>query len=225
MNDNNMKLQAFKLKGRLFTHKVIEVYTTDLHAFKVQLMTSIASAPRLFAASPVVIDCRHIKGQNWNLSEAVHCLRSQGLLPMGIQHSDSELEACALSLGLALMKSSASQDKDIMALRPPSAKLNTVPVRSGQQAVNREGDLVVMAAVSPGAELLALGHIHVYGTLRGRALAGIQGDYSARIFCQALDAELLSIAGVYRLRDAFEPIDKPCQIFLEDGRICIEAFV
>jgi len=225
MNDNNMKLQAFKLKGRLFTHKVIEMYDTDLHAFTAQLVKSIASAPRLFAASPVVIDCKQVKGQNWDLSAAVSCLRSQGLLPVGIQHADAELEACALSLGLALMKSSASQDKDMHAVRPSTSKLNTVPVRSGQQAVNREGDLVVMAAVSAGAELLASGHIHVYGTLRGRALAGIQGDHSARIFCQALDAELLSIAGFYRLRDAFEPMNKPCQIFLAEGKICIEALV
>jgi septum site-determining protein MinC len=223
MNDNDMKLQAFKLKGRLFTHKVMEVYATDLQAFSEQLMHTIASAPRLFASSPVVLDCKQVKGQNWDLQAAVQCMRLQGLIPIGIQHGDTELDACAVALGLALMKSSSSQDKEVVSLQQPSAKLVTVPVRSGQQAVNRDGDLVVMAAASPGAELLAAGHIHVYGTLRGRALAGIKGDTSARIFCYALEAELVSIAGVYRLRDAFEPMNKPCQVYLDGDRICIEA--
>ena len=74
------------------------------------------------------------------------------------------------------------------------------PVRSGQQIYSR-GDLIVLAPVSTGAELLAEGHIHVYNTLRGRALAGVRGDQSARIFCQKLDAELVSIAGIYRVAE------------------------
>ena len=101
-------------------------------------------------------------------------------------------------------------------------KLLTTPVRSGQQVVSKGADLIVTASVSPGAELLADGNIHVYGTLRGRALAGIAGDKQARIFCQSLDAELVSIAGFYRLRDAIEPIAAPCQIFIQDDRIQIE---
>ena len=69
-------------------------------------------------------------------------------------------------------------------------------MRGGQQ-ITVDGDLVIMAAVSPGAELAATGHIHVYGTLRGRAFAGIAGDEQALIFCDQLEAELLSVAGVH----------------------------
>lgn len=96
------------------------------------------------------------------------------------------------------------------------------PVRSGQQVVAKGGDLVVSAAVSPGAEVLADGNIHVYGPLRGRALAGISGNKEARIFCMSLEAELVSIAGSYCLSDAITPHHGPCQIFLKDDHIHIE---
>ncbi len=81
-----------------------------------------------------------------------------------------------------------------------------------------------MASISAGAELLADGHIHVYGALRGRALAGVSGDTEARIFCRSLEAELVSIAGYWRVRDDIPEalIGKPVQIFLDGERIAIE---
>ncbi len=95
-------------------------------------------------------------------------------------------------------------------------------MRSGQQVVAKGADLIVTSSVSHGAELLADGNIHVYGTLRGRALAGISGDIEARIFCQSLDAELVSIAGFYRISDAIEPVNGPCQIYLANEHIVVE---
>ena len=83
-------------------------------------------------------------------------------------------------------------------------KMVIQPVRSGQQVYAKGGDLVVLSSVSEGAEILADGNIHVYGALRGRALAGVQGDENARIFCSHLDASLVSIAGVYLLNDGVE---------------------
>jgi septum site-determining protein MinC len=78
-----------------------------------------------------------------------------------------------------------------------AATIVTEPVRAGQQIHAGGGDLVVLAPVSPGAELLAEGHVHVYSSLRGRAHAGIGGDHNARIFCHSLNAQLVSIAGLY----------------------------
>jgi len=80
-------------------------------------------------------------------------------------------------------------------------KIITTPVRGGQQIYAQGGDLVVLASVSPGAELLADGNIHVYGAMRGRALAGIKGNTKARIFCQQLTAEMVSIAGQYKVAE------------------------
>lgn len=110
---------------------------------------------------------------------------------------------------------------------PSPARLVTQPVRSGRQVYAHRGDLVVMASISAGAELLADGHIHVYGALRGRALAGVSGDVEARIFCRSLEAELVSIAGYWRVRDDIPEalIGKPVQIFLDGDRIAIEPLV
>ena len=105
-----------------------------------------------------------------------------------------------------------------------TALLVTEPVRSGQQVFAERGDLVVVASVSPGAELIARGNIHVYGALRGRALAGVHGDNAARIFCETLDAELIAIAGLYKLSDAIDPSlrTRRVQAFLDDGTLRVE---
>ena len=103
-------------------------------------------------------------------------------------------------------------------------KLVTQPVRSGQQIYAPDGDLILMAAISAGAEVLADGNIHIYGILRGRALAGVKGNAKARIFCQSLEAELVSIAGCYRVieQPEVELLGKPVHIFLSDNRLIIE---
>lgn len=97
----------------------------------------------------------------------------------------------------------------------------THPVRSGQRIYSK-GDLTVIGAVSPGAEIIAEGNIHVYGALRGRAIAGVQGDEHARIFCSQLDAELLAIAGIYKPNDEIDDNyrQKNVQIALENEKIC-----
>jgi len=101
----------------------------------------------------------------------------------------------------------------------------TEPVRSGRQIYAANADLVVTQPVSPGAELLADGSIHVYGALRGRALAGLSGDTGARIFCQHLDAEMVSIAGLYRVNEDLDPSvhKKPAHVYLKDGYLHLEA--
>ena len=101
------------------------------------------------------------------------------------------------------------------------------PVRSGQQVYARGRDIVVLGAVGTGAEILADGDVHIYGALRGRALAGVQGDLQARIFCMALDAELVSVAGNYQVSERFEAEvrGKPAHISLdESGTLRIDPF-
>jgi septum site-determining protein MinC len=96
------------------------------------------------------------------------------------------------------------------------------PVRGGQQIV-ADGDLVVTAPVSAGAELAASGHIHVYGTLRGRAFAGMEGDEAALIFCDQLEAELLSVAGVHLVAEEIDPKHqrRRARVELENERLVI----
>ena len=107
------------------------------------------------------------------------------------------------------------------------SKIITTPIRSGQQVYAPGGDLIIMAAVSAGAEVLADGNIHVYGALRGRALAGVKGDTSARIFCQSLEAELVSIAGTFKVDEDLrnEHWKTAVQIGRDEGALCITALV
>jgi len=105
------------------------------------------------------------------------------------------------------------------------SKIITRPVRSGQQVYAEDADLIVMAQVSEGAEVLADGNIHIYGALRGRALAGVRGDTAARIFCQSMEAELISIAGNFLPSDSIpeSAYKKVVQTFLEGDALRVES--
>jgi len=106
-----------------------------------------------------------------------------------------------------------------------TTKVVSHPIRSGQQIYAQGGDLIVLAAVNAGAEVVADGNIHIYAPLRGRALAGIRGDANARIFCQNMEAELVSIDGHYRVFEDKMPSElkhQAIQIFLKDGQLQIE---
>ena len=139
--------------------------------------------------------------------------REYGLVPVAVRGGTEEQAVSANVAGLPQLPASKEQ------ATPPEQKqepvkqeaqpakeggeniLVTTPIRSGQQVFAPKGDLIIVAPVSAGAEVLASGNIHVYGPLRGRALAGVNGDIQARIFCQSLEAELISIAGSYKVNE------------------------
>jgi septum site-determining protein MinC len=145
--------------------------------------------------------------------------------PMGIGAAGTEAGAdVATAPGEDDAASPTPADKPAHALRP--TLVIDRPLRSGQQVYARGGDLVVLAAVNFGAEVIADGNIHVYAPLRGRAVAGARGDASARIFCTSMQAQLLSIAGIYRTTDTPLPQGlhgKPVQVRLDGETLCIEA--
>lgn len=232
MIDSLLKSHAFKLKGRLFTLTVIQLLETRLTAIAEQVEQLTEKAPRLFDNTPVVLDCSAVVHEALDLQAICERLRSYHIIPVAIQGGNSALEGLAQTLGLAVFHSTSQHEKPFLDNKVPQpsvvpemhhTKLIHTPIRSGQQIVAKGGDLIITSSVSHGAELLADGHIHVYGALRGRALAGLDGNVNARIFCHALDAELVSIAGHYRLSDAITPRHTPCQIFLQDGHIHIES--
>lgn len=229
MLDNQLKKQVFKLKGRLYTLTVISILDVNPDLFTQQLEEIVLKAPKLFHNTPVVLDCSAIQEKEIHLSVLCQNIRQHGLVPVAIQGGHPKLETLAQCEGLAILNASSNYDKLIetqveepsSSIEPKQTKLLTSPVRSGQQIVS-SGDLVILSSVSHGSELLAEGHIHVYGPLRGRALAGISGNKQSRIFCQLLEAELVSIAGYYRLSDVIERPPGPCQIYLQDDHIQIE---
>ena len=104
------------------------------------------------------------------------------------------------------------------------AKIVTEPVRAGQQIYAKNADMIVLAQVQPGAELMADGNIHIYSSLRGRAHAGVGGNGNARIFCRSMEAQLISIAGIYLVNDEIEPqfLGHPVQIGCQNETIVME---
>jgi septum site-determining protein MinC len=118
-----------------------------------------------------------------------------------------------------------SAAEPIQALPANVTKVIDQPVRSGQRVIARGGDLIVLAAVNAGAEIIAEGNIHVYAPLRGRALAGVSGDTNARIFCQQMEAELVAVAGNYRVFEDNMPRDirgKTVQVYLDGEQLIVE---
>lgn len=239
--------QPFRMMGGSFTLMVLRLNDPTDPAFFPMLLDKIAQAPNFFRHAPVVLDVEALaeSGQPFNFAEFGRRLRQHQLVPVGIQNGNEALNQKAVAAGFSVLsagrqmadrtpaeapaRSAAPAESTPIEAEPPGAGngqslVVTEPVRSGRQIYAHQGDLVVMAPVSRGAELLADGHIHVYGPLRGRALAGVNGDPAARIFCQSLDAELISIAGYWRVREDMgeDLIGKPAQVRLEGERIVIE---
>jgi septum site-determining protein MinC len=225
------------VQGALFTVMVVRAAMLEDDAFEHELARQIERSPRFFQNAPVVLDLRGVE----NLTKAEEFaavrakLRDLTLTLVGVQNAQpAQLEA-ATAAGLASFAptSGGGQSRSMPTATPPAAaapaptasktRLVTQPVRSGTQIYARGSDLVVTAAVSPGAELVADGNIHVYGALRGRALAGANGDTAARIFCTRLEAELVSIAGRYLVSEQLPAGVQaaPVQIALVDEQLTI----
>ena len=185
----------------------------------------------------------------------VEGLRDAGVLPVALAYGTKEIEALSQALGLPLLAKFRAQYErsDGVSAPPPAAEpvaaaaskpsepapslrqaapANTQPglmqasaVRSGQQVYAENRDLTCLAAVGAGAEVIADGSIHIYGPLRGRALAGAQGNESARIFCREFQAELVAVAGHYKVLEDIptELRGKPVQVWLEQGQLKLAA--
>ena len=191
-----------------------------------------------------MIDLEKVKAEGvLDFQKIKQILQSQGMVPVGVRGGESDQHEAAATIGLPMLsmgnKSAPVEAEPVSVPEPEvsdvplatvqrihqTTKFITTPIRSGMQVYARGGDLVVVAPVSAGAELMADGHIHIYGPLRGRALAGVQGDTNARIFCQQLEAELVSIAGYYLVKEDLHALPKQdgmVQIYLENDEVRIQ---
>ena len=225
------------VQGALFTVMVVRAGMLRDAAFEQELQQQVGRSPRFFLNAPVVLDLRDAEGFTTEdaFLDAGDILRRHTLALVGVQNALPEQVSAAAAAGLAAFAPNSTQpsrragqqtlvapDAGVHAARP-AARLVAEPVRSGTQIYARGTDLVVTAAVSPGAELVADGHIHVYGALRGRALAGVAGDTGARIFCTRLEAELVSIAGRYLVSEQLPPEQRgsAVQIMLVDDQLTV----
>lgn len=227
----NTSQKYFQFKASYSPCIVFEILQYDLDNIKHHLTETIHKTPNFFAGAPVIIDLNKLKSTEViPLDPVKNMLLSHGILPVGIRGGSDAQQKAAASAGLPAVaagrQTTPEPVKSKSRATASSTRLVSQPIRSGMQVYASEGDLIVTAQVSPGAELMAEGHIHVYGTLRGRALAGVHGNLQARIFCRSLEAELVAIAGYYLTQDEIRlPEDKTglIHIYLKDEQLQIET--
>lgn len=200
--------EAFKLKASLFTLTTFHLLNPDAQLVHQQLKPLIEQTPRFFQQLPIILDLFSLPATMGPIDfpAIISCLRGYGLIPVGIRGGSAEQQTFAMQSGLAILANVKTEATEVSAKTTSptpaiNSKLVTQPVRSGQQIYAKNSDLIVIASVSPGAELLADGNIHIYGRLKGRALAGVTGNQNTHIFCQNLEAELVAIAGHYWLSE------------------------
>lgn len=206
---------VFQLKGSMLAITVLELTQNDLERLDRQLAVKVEQAPDFFNNTPLVLALDKLPADSdLDLPALIALCRKHGLRTLALRAGDPQIIEAASALDLPVLPPSGAKERklDLTSKAPAEpakpaeptyrpTRVITTPIRGGQQVYAKDGDLIVLAAVSPGAELLADGNIHVYGPLRGRALAGIKGDTSARIFCQQLAAEMVSIAGHYKVAE------------------------
>jgi septum site-determining protein MinC len=213
----------------------VRIRRPDAAALCEELERRVRSAPQLFSRAAVVLDLSHLLNlpDDGIVDALLEAVRSAGMLPVGLAYGTSATEALAQRMGLPLIAKfrAAYEPADGGSIAPPTpsaaapaparapirepvlaepagsvgAQRHDGTIRSGQQVYARDRDLIVVGTVANAAEVIADGSIHVYGSLKGRAMAGAQGDTKARIFISDFRAELVAIAGHYRV---FEQIPK-----------------
>jgi len=232
--DTTSGTPVIELKGSVMTVIVLHLKATDTGRLYPQLEQKIGKSQAFFRSAPVLIDLSDL-GEAEQLAldfaELAAVLRELGVVPVGVRGNAPSQHKRILQAGLGLLPA-VKAEKSVMPLEeasPPPAQSSPIeetkpaavlpeqasttiptkvisqPVRSGQQIIAPQGDLVILSSVNAGAEVLAAGNIHIYGALRGRALAGINGDATARIFSLQCNPELVAIAGEYVVNESLEP--------------------
>ena len=232
---------TLEFKSGSFSIPILVLFTDDLRAIKEKLKEKVDLAPEFFRNSPLIFDVHELNKQHLpvDIPALVKVIRQSGLLPTGIRGGNAEQNEQALELlipiysahvgttsssDLTKNKNTAPEKTEEIVVNH-STMLVTRPIRSGQR-IYATGDLIVVATVSAGAEIMAEGNIHVYGTLRGRALAGVLGNSDARIFCSDLQAELISIAGHYKISEDINTVSKkPIQVYLQGHTLVIQDII
>ncbi len=231
---------CFDLKSATLPLVAVLLKTADLAALGRELEARFGDTPDFFDQDPVVLNLLAVAEETAaiDFKQLIALLRSYRMQPIAVHGGNAAQHKAANHVGLVSAPDIAHAvplAKVAPPPPPPAAPAVTVPstalvidkpLRSGQQVYAKGCDLVVLAMVSNGAEVLADGSIHVYAPLRGRAIAGAKGNQDARIFSTCLDAELVSIAGIYRTSDIplpAEVLGKPAQVRLLSEKLVMEA--
>ncbi len=227
---------AYEIKSASLPLVAFLLKNPDSSALQADLSRRLGPTPDFFDNDPVVIDLSALEDPDQLLDLPSVCLllRTHRMVPVAVRGANEHQLLNAKKAGLF-------EARDVNVQTPAAPRVETVvrevpspgesalvidkPLRSGQHVYAKGRDLIVLAMVNPGAEIMADGHIHVYAPLRGKAIAGARGNEEARIFTSCLEAELVAIAGTYRTSDTPLPTDvagKAAQISLLGDKLVMQ---
>jgi len=224
----------FEIKAGSINLPILKLLSDDMDAVTASLRQKVSQAPDFFHNAPIVIDLHDLimLDAELDFAKLVRALRGCGLVPVGVRGGVESQHHAAQAAELAVLADTrhgppqhhAPASRPAAQIESAIAKLIDQPVRSGQRIYAAGGDLVVVSQVSAGAEIMADGNIHVYGVLRGRALAGVQGNLNSRIFCKDLQAELISVGGHYKVSENLDDSvrGKSVQVYFRNNALIIE---
>jgi len=228
----------------------LRIRTLDVDQLVREMRERVERAPKLFGRAAVIVDFGGLaRMPDATTAQAlIDGLRGAGVIPVALAYGSRETEVLAEQLGLPLLAKFRAQYESTSVAPAPAARpaapepapakpapaqaadskpglVQKTPVRSGQQLYAENRDLTVLSTVGAGAEVISDGSIHIYGALRGRALAGARGNADARIFCREFHAELVAIAGHYKVMEEVpkELRGKAVQIWLDQDQLKIVA--
>ncbi|MEO1092581.1 MAG: septum site-determining protein MinC [Pseudomonadota bacterium] len=245
--------RPYQIRGTTQTLLALRVDTPDDPTFFDLLKTDVLKSPAFYKNAPVVIDVQPILDQpTTEFRKFVARVRASGMQPIGVINGDETWNKAAAAVGLSVLAAGAPAKLDAApsnaeppraapsvaergaaeaaptppAARPaPAAMVVEETVRGGQQVYARDGDAICLASISNGADVVATGNVHVYAALRGRAFAGFDGDQRAMIFCDRLEAELVSIAGFHLVSEELPAVarGKRVRVRCADGGLVVDV--
>ena len=214
--------QLVRLRGRSYVAFVFSP-VVPIVEWLAEIDATLARSPGYFVGKPIVLDLASVDLSSAAIAHLLGSLNERSIRVLGIEGVDEERLAAnmppLLTGGRAcvITRNEPAQKPEPEAKPKPNSLLLESPVRSGQSIVFMEGDVTVLGSVGSGAEIVAGGSIHIYGTLRGRAMAGVNGNSNARIYCQRIEAELLAIDGYYQTAEEIDDTlrNRPAQAWLQ----------
>jgi septum site-determining protein MinC len=237
--------ETFRLRGSNYSLLTLRLLTGDVQAVLPALGDQFRKAPGFLRFAPIAISLDDLGGEQVDFAALVAGLRALEILPIGVVGGPQLLRAAAAGAGLPTLRPAGQRETEVEAPSPvaappvamapapvaapaPAARTMVVNqnIRAGQRVYAEGSDLVIVGSVNAGAEVLADGNIHIYGALRGRALAGASEDGEARIFAQNFDPELVAISGFYAVREGLTPasIGRGVQVRLDGEQLRFDPF-
>jgi septum site-determining protein MinC len=212
--------QQVRLRGRSYVAFVFAP-VVPIVEWLAEIDATLASSPGFFVGKPVVLDLSAVDLSRAAIAHLVGSLEQRNIRVLGIEGVEADRLEASMPPLLTGGRPCVITRTESTPTRDAKPKINSLllesPVRSGQSIIFPDGDVTVLGSVGSGAEIVAGGSIHVYGTLRGRAMAGVNGNSAARIFCQKIEAELLAIDGYYQTAEEIDASlrTRPAQAWLQ----------